>query len=192
MFFLEYIKNPRNVGAVKESSKYLAEEMLSNIDFEKAKFIVEYGSGNGAFTEKILARAKNDTIIILIEINEVFFKRLDELYNHKENVIVLNESAENIDKILEKYSIKHVDYIICGLPFASLPEAVSNNILYKTSKIIRNKGKFVTFQYTLFKEKYIKKFFYNVNHKRVFRNLPPAYVLTCTDSTSECSSMEIR
>ena len=47
--------------------------MLSNIDFEKAKCIVEYGPGGGAFTEKILARAKSDTVIILIEINNVFF-----------------------------------------------------------------------------------------------------------------------
>lgn len=192
MFFLEYIKNPRKVGAIKESSKYLAEEMISNIDFNKAKCIVEYGPGNGAFTEKILARAKNDTIIILIEINEVFFKILDELYRNKENVIILNESAENIDKILEKFSIKYVDYIISGLPFASLPEEVSQTILCKTSEIIKNKGEFVTFQYTLFKEKYIKKFFYSVNHKRVFRNLPPAYVLTCTETRSKCSIMEIR
>ena len=179
MFLLEYIKNPKKVGAVKASSKYLAEEMLRNINFKKAKCIVEYGPGTGVFTEKILARAQKDTIVILIEINNEFFKILNKLYSHKENVIVLNESAENIDEILIDYSIDGVDYVVSGLPFASLPEKVSERILAKTSKIIENKGEFITFQYTLFKKEYIKKFFNFVNHKRVMRNFPPAYVLNC-------------
>ncbi|MBN1069536.1 SAM-dependent methyltransferase [Clostridium botulinum] len=189
MFFLEYVKNPQKVGAVKASSKYLADEMLKSINFKDAKCIVEYGPGNGAFTEKILARAQKDTIVILIEINNEFFKGLNKLYGYKENVIILNESAENIDKILEKYSIRNVDYIVSGLPFASLPKEVSETVLTKTSKIIKRNGKFITFQYTLFKEKYIKNFFSIVNHKKVIRNFPPAYVLTCKDEKNTSYSI---
>lgn len=180
MFFLEYIKNPRNVGAIKASSKYLADEMMKTIDFKNARCIVEYGPGTGVFTEKILARAQEDTIIILIEINKEFYNILSNLYSHKANVIVLNESAEEIDKILDKYSIDHVDYVISGLPFASLPEAVSNTILTKTREIIKSKGEFIIFQYTLMRANYIRKFFNKINHRRVMRNIPPAYVLNCT------------
>ncbi len=57
MFLLEYIKNPRKVGAIVSISKYLAYEMINSIDFEKTECIVEYGPGTGAFTEKILSRA---------------------------------------------------------------------------------------------------------------------------------------
>lgn len=185
MFLLEYIKNPRKVGAIRPSSKYLADEMLKDINFEEAKCIVEYGPGTGVFTEKILARAQKDTIVILIEINKEFFNILNKLYSHKKNVIILNESAENIDKIIEKFSIKNIDYVISGLPFASLPEKVSDTILSKTSNIIKNKGKFITFQYTLLKEKYINSFFNKVNHKKVVRNFPPAYVLNCTGGSNE-------
>lgn len=52
MFLLEYIKNPRYIGAVAPSGKQLASKMISEIDFEKAKCIIEYGPGTGAFTEK--------------------------------------------------------------------------------------------------------------------------------------------
>jgi phospholipid N-methyltransferase len=42
-FIIQYILNPRTVGAVFPSSQKLAEKMISNIDFTKAQYIVEYG-----------------------------------------------------------------------------------------------------------------------------------------------------
>lgn len=185
MFLWEYIKNPRTVGAIAASSKYLAHEMINTINFEETNCIVEYGPGTGVFTEKILARAKDTTIIILIEINKNFYNRLKKLYGYKRNVIILNESAENIKEILKRYSIKKVDYIISGLPFASLPKKMSNDILDKTSEIIGQHGEFITFQYTLVKKKYIESFFNKVSHKKVNKNIPPAYVLRCKGGKNE-------
>ena len=137
------------IGAIAPSSKYLAYKMISEIDFEKAKCVIEYGPGTGAFTEKILSRVNNDTIVILLEINKEFFDGLKRLYGNKNNVIILNDSAENIDMILRKYSISEVDYIISGIPFASLPKNVSRRILRKTSDLLKHRGMFITFQYSL-------------------------------------------
>lgn len=185
MFLLEYVKNPRKVGAIAASSKYLAERMIDNINFNTAKCIVEYGPGTGVFTEKILARVHHETIVILIELNKNFYDDLKKKYGHKKNVIIINESAENIDIILRKYYINKVDYVISGLPFASLPMEVSENILRKTSILLKENGEFVTFQYSLFKKNFIKSFFGNMNIKLVVRNLPPAYVLDCKGVSNE-------
>lgn len=185
MFLLEYMKNPKNVGAVVPSSKYLAYEMINTIDFNNTECIVEYGPGTGAFTEKILARAKDTTTIILIEVNKEFYSILKELYGYKKNVIILNDSAENIENILKRYSIKKVDYIISGLPFTSLSKKISDKILNKTSEVIGDSGQFITFQYTLMKEKYIESFFNDVGHSIVYRNIPPAYVLRCNRGRNE-------
>lgn len=179
MFLFEYMKNPRLVGAIAPSGKTLAEKMINNVDFKNAKCIVEYGPGTGVFTEKILARIKSDTIVLLIEINTEFYAILKNQYGHKKNVIIINDSAENIDKILREHGIQSVDYILSGLPFASLPKEVSSCILRKTSKILNGTSEFVTFQYSLFKLKFLKEYFENVNCKRVIKNIPPAYVLKC-------------
>lgn len=179
MFLLEYIKNPRKVGAIAPSSKYLAYEMINTINFQDTNCIVEYGPGTGVFTEKILARAKETTKIILIEVNKTFYNILQELYGHKRNVIILNDSAENIKDILKMHSIEKVDYIISGLPFASLPKTVSDCILDRSSEVLSKHGEFITFQYTLVKKKYIESFFRNMNHRKVVKNFPPAYVLKC-------------
>lgn len=185
MFLLEYIKNPRYIGAIAPSSKYLAYKMISEIDFEHAKCIIEYGPGTGAFTEKILSRVENNTTVILIEINKEFYDKLQQLYGYKKNVIILNDSAENIDNILKKYSISEVDYIVSGIPFASLPKSVSRRILKKTSDLLKHRGKFITFQYSLFKLELINKYFKKVNYTRVFVNFPPAYVLMCEEGSYE-------
>ena len=192
MFLLEYIKNPRKVGAIVSSSKYLANEMINSRDFQKAECIVEYGPGTGAFTEKILSRTKDTTTIILIEVNNEFYNILKKLYGYKRNVIILNDSAENIKDILKRYSIKKVDYIISGLPFASLSETMSNTILNRTSEVIGESGQFITFQYTLFKRKYIESFFGKVKHKRILRNIPPAYVLRCNGGSYESKNISSR
>ncbi|WP_055669850.1 class I SAM-dependent methyltransferase [Desnuesiella massiliensis] len=178
-FLIEYFKSPRTVGAIAPSSDKLAENMINDIDFQSAKCIVEYGPGTGVFTDKLLKNKEKNTILILIEYNEEFYRQLIEKYADYDNILIINDSAENIDKYLEGYNIEKVDYIVSGLPFASLPKNVSNKILKKAGSILRKDGLFITFQYTLLKKEYISNYFKRIDYKKVWLNLPPAYVLKC-------------
>ena len=181
-FLLEYLRSPRTVGAVAPSSERLAVKMVSNIDFENSKCIVEYGPGTGVFTDKIIERKKKETVLILLEYNKVFCKQLEERYNEIDNIIIINDSAENVDMYLEKYKIRNVDYVVSGLPFASLPKNISNRILKKTKNILKKDGLFITFQYTLLKKEFIAGYFTKIELERVVLNVPPAYVLKCENS----------
>ena len=178
-FLLEYIKSPRNVGAISPSSEKLAEKMIESIDFENTKCIVEYGPGTGVFTDKLVKRKNKNILLMLVENNKEFCKQLEDKYNKNDNVVIINDSAENIDEHLRKYNIKKVDYVVSGLPFASLPKSVSNKILKKTGTILKKDGLFITFQYTLLKKEYIASYFKDIRLERVIFNLPPAYVLKC-------------
>ncbi len=153
--------------------------MVKNIEIENAKCIIEYGPGTGVFTDKLIQGKKRDTILMLLEYNKEFCKQLEKKYNNQSSVIIINDSAENIDKYLELYNIKKVDYIVSGLPFASLPKNISNKILEKTKTILKKGGLFITFQYTLLKKEYIGAYFKNISLERVVVNIPPAYVLKC-------------
>lgn len=179
-FIKEYITKPRTVGAILPSSKYLANKMIENIDFKSASYIVEYGSGTDIFTEKIMKRRKKDTKILLFESNNEFCNLLKEKYKDEPDVHVINDSSEYIGKYMKKYDIPRIDYIVSGLPFASLPSDVSSNILKETQKYLYEHGKFITFQYTLLKKDFIKKYFNEINIKREVRNVPPAYVFYCS------------
>lgn len=177
-FILQYILKPRTTGAILPSSRFLACKMVENIDFARAKCIVEYGVGTGVFTEKLLEKRREDTTLLLFERNEDFCGILHEKYRDKKNVHVIADSAENIGDYLGKHGFSHADYIISGLPFASLPPEVSKNILAQTVKFLSPEGCFTTFQYSLLKMGFFLKYFSSYTKKRELRNVPPAYVLT--------------
>ncbi|MGE7759742.1 hypothetical protein [Peribacillus sp. NPDC097895] len=42
-FIYQYIVNPKTVGAILPSSRYLSNKMIKEINFKDAKYIVEYG-----------------------------------------------------------------------------------------------------------------------------------------------------
>lgn len=178
-FIKQYIKRPRTVGAILPSSKYLAGRMIENIDFSCADYIMEYGPGTGVFTEQILKNRKRNTVILLLESNKDFYNLLKKKFGDELNLYIINDSAEYIEKYLIRYDIPCLDYIVSGLPFASLPHNVSTNILKQTQRYLKKEGKFITFQYTLLKKDFIGQFFSEVNIKREVRNLPPAYVFCC-------------
>lgn len=178
-FIKQYIMKPRTVGAVMPSSKYLARKMMRGIDFDKARCIVEYGPGTGVFTEEILKRRQNGTLVLLFERESSFCDMLREKYSGEQNLYVINDSAELVGEYLEKHGLDSADYIVSGLPFASLPQDVSVNILTQTKKHLKQEGRFITFQYTLLKKDFIGQFFKNIDITREVRNVPPAYVLCC-------------
>lgn len=178
-FLKEYIRNPKTIGAIAPSSKYLAESMIKNIDFSHCSVIAEYGAGTGIFTAEVIRHKKRDTKFLVIERNERFYRILRRRFAKCQNVFVIHGNAQNLRKYMRKYGVDKVDYIISGLPFASLSSDVSNRILSSTRKIIsKNDGRFITFQYTLFKVKLFRRFFDIAGIDFTLRNIPPAFVLT--------------
>ncbi|MCJ7841470.1 SAM-dependent methyltransferase [Lederbergia sp. NSJ-179] len=181
LFLFQYVVQPRTVGAVWPSSKYLAQKMIHHIDFENADYIVEYGPGTGVFTDQIIENRSGNTSIMLIERNQEFYRLLKEKYKGEQNLFIIHGSADEVEKYVSKYGFPYIDYVVSGLPFASLPKCVSNDILIKTKQLLGSHGKFVAFQYTRYKLKMIHQYFQRIEVKREFRNTPPACVFTCSN-----------
>ncbi|HDX9578362.1 TPA: SAM-dependent methyltransferase [Bacillus pseudomycoides] len=178
-FLSEYIKHPRTVGAVFASSKKLAKQMVSPINFEQANCIIEYGPGTGVFTEQLIQHKHNETVLLIIENNIQFYRILRDKYSNIKNVYIIHDSAEYIEKYVKQYGISQVDYIISGLPFTSLSMDTSKKILQVTKEVLGEKGKFITFQYTRLKQQFFRSFFSNIEVKKTNWNIPPAFVFTC-------------
>ncbi|MFJ7666811.1 class I SAM-dependent methyltransferase [Lysinibacillus sp. NPDC097195] len=179
-FLWQFIVNPKTIGAILPSSSSLGDKMMEKIDFTEAKYIVEYGPGTGVFTDKLLAKRNAETIILLVENNIKFCTLLKQRYKGHDNVYIIYGSAENIETYLQEYHIPYADYVVSGLPFSSLPEKLSRAILANTTKILKNNGLFITFQYTKFKKTFIKQYFTQLEIAREFRNWPPAYIFSCS------------
>jgi phospholipid N-methyltransferase len=77
--------------------------------------------------------------------------------------------------------------MLSGLPFASLPAALSRSILSAIQQTLRPGGTFTTFQYihayptspaSKFRRDMDSRFGPMIARRVVFRNLPPAFVLS--------------
>ncbi|MFJ7406230.1 MULTISPECIES: class I SAM-dependent methyltransferase [unclassified Lysinibacillus] len=189
-FLYQFIVNPKKIGAILPSSSFLGDKMIEKIDFKEARFIVEYGPGTGVFTEKLLKKRNPNTVILLVENNIKFCSLLKERYKGKDNVYIKCGSAENIEQYLKEFNIPCVDYVISGLPFSSLPNKISYEILLNTTKIIKDNGVFITFQYTKLKKAFIKQFFAKLDIAKEYRNWPPAYIFSCSVSKKHTEELD--
>jgi phospholipid N-methyltransferase len=177
-FFKEAVKSMKTSGSFVPSSKFLVRRILKNIDFEKSTVIVEYGPGNGAITKEILKRLNPNAILLSFEINDVFYDNLKKSDNKQ--LVALKVSAEDVQKEVEKLGFKKVDTIISSLPLSILPKELAKDIIKKSHKILKDKGQFVQFQYSVNFLKQFKVIFKNkVELEFEPLNFPPAFVYIC-------------
>jgi len=172
------MKNPKEIGAIAPSSKFLTEEIMKQIDFEEAKIIVELGPGSGAFTKEIVKRLGSDARLICFEVNKKFCSHIIRSMDD-ERVTVVNAGAEKMQDYLKKLGIEEADYIVSGLPFRNFPIPKKKKILDSASKSLTEGGKFVLFQYTNSLGELLAKYFAKVERKFVALNVPPSFVYSC-------------
>ena len=178
MMLSNFLKNPKQTGAVAQSSKFLTNEMLKKSDFKKSKYIVELGPGMGTFTKQILKKAKPDAKIVCFEVNEKFCSHLSKSF-HDKQLIVLNAGADKIRINLKRLGIREADCIISGLPFRNFSSAIKKKIIQEVKKSLSDNGRFILFQYTTGMGNILKAHFDKVKRKFVVLNLPPAFVYVC-------------
>jgi len=178
-FILQYATAPRSVGAVAPSSRYLARKMIHAIDFETAQCIVEFGPGTGVFTQEILRQRRLGTVVIIIERNADFCAQLRKKFADEQELHIIEGMAEQIGEYLHSMGFSHADYIVSGLPFTTLPAETGNAILTQAKNHLYKEGRFITFQYSLLRKSQINRHFHSIEVTREWRNLPPAYVLSC-------------
>ena len=178
-FIKEAVKNIKTSGTIMPSSRFLSNKLIQGIDFDKAKVIVEFGPGNGVVTKKILEKMATDATLISFEINDEFYKHLITIED--ERLIVINASAENVIKELNRLNINEVDGIVSSLPLTIIPKEVVNSILVNSRKILKINGQFSQFQYSTVFYKKIKEIFKPENVKLKFevKNFPPAFIYKC-------------
>jgi phospholipid N-methyltransferase len=153
-------------------------DMLQPIDFARAQVIVELGAGNGIFTHEILRRMRPDAVLICFEIHPKFCEMLRENISDK-RFMLIEDSAENLQKHLEQQGLSKVDYVVSAIPFVALPDALVEAIVGACFSALKKGGLFIQFHYSAHIRHFYKRIFGQVHIKFVPLNFPPAFVMTC-------------
>lgn len=179
-FFSESLKNLRTIGTFTRSSKFACEKMVSYVDFENSKVIVELGAGDGVITKHIVEKMRKDAILLTFEVNEEFCKTIrNEIDDPR--VKVIEDSAEKLPFYLEQYGCKEVDNIVSAIPFVSIPEKLGKKIINISKGTLKKGGRFIQIHYSLLVKSRYEEIFNNVEIHFEARNMPPAFVLECWD-----------
>jgi len=185
VFFQQFARSPRTIGAVLPSSPALALTMLAPIDFQSARAIVEFGPGTGAFTHQIAARLRPGCRYLGVELNPTFTRNLAARFPQLEFV---NRSAADLTEILADHGIGHVDAIVCGLPWATLPVSLQDIVFAAMDRALVPGGLFVTFGYfqslvlpaAQVLRRRLRHEFAGVSRSPVvWANVPPAFAYIC-------------
>ncbi len=171
--FKNFLKDVR-VGAVVPTSHVAVKRLCSRIDFDRARVVVEYGPGTGAFSKFILRRMSPESKLILIEINPEFceiLRRIDDPRIH-----VFQDCAEDIGRILKECGETVADYMISGIPFSILNKKLRDRILENTRDALSPQGKFLVYQYSNFMKKCLQQYFGEVATDFAILNVPPLFI----------------
>jgi len=178
-FIKQFFKDRQMVGAVSPSTRFLGERMMENIDFEKSKLLIELGPGTGVFTDILIDRMHKDAKLLVFELNDQFYASLSARIDDP-RVQIIHDSAEFLNKYTENG--EKMDAIISSLPLMIFPEELRNNVVQASYDILKPKGKYVQFQYSLQSKKLLESVYKKVTVKFTIKNFPPAFVYTCLKS----------
>jgi phospholipid N-methyltransferase len=179
LFAKNFVKHPNAVGWMLPSSPWVVNDVLKQIDWDRAKVIVEYGPGVGTFTTKLLQRMRPDATLIALEINPDFCAHLRE--NVKDpRLKLVNESATQVAEVLSRHGFGHADYIISGIPFKTLPHELRDKIVQHTYSVLGPKGIFLVYQLSSAVLPYLEKVFGKVSRETQLLSFIPARLFYCS------------
>lgn len=186
-FIRTFIKNPLAVGAILPSSPELARAMVKDIQLSIGESLMELGPGTGPLTREIQHLVHCPRSYIGIEREPAFVSMLDREFP---DLTFVSGDAAFAHELHKKSNMHPIKAVISGLPFASLSNEVRNQIINSLDVLLPAGSIFRTFQYVhaypLLPAVRFRKQMSSVMQSEprrsevVFKNIPPAYVLTWT------------
>ena len=183
-FLRAFLKNPGKVGAIAPSSPELAQTMVSGLTPDEDNIILELGVGTGAITKFIEPILPNRDSYLGLELDEKLYHtlRLDFPDLH-----IVQGNACEARKIHQQSGLGKVKYVVCCLPFVSLPGTVADQIYKQIDMFMEDGCTLRIFQYAhgyylppalKLRERMRNRYGKSKRSPLVLKNVPPAYTLT--------------
>ncbi len=183
-FLQAFLKNPLKVGAITPSSPELAAEMLLGITPDDHNIVLELGVGTGALTKFLRDAVPSKDSYLGIELDSDLVKTLNS--NFPDMNIVCGSAADAY-AIHQNSGLGKVRYVVCCIPFVTLPKDISEDVLAEIEKFMDEGCELRIFQYAhgyflppAIKLREMLKNRYGKSRRSplVIKNVPPAFTLT--------------
>ncbi|MBV9109368.1 MAG: methyltransferase [Gemmatimonadetes bacterium] len=179
LFARNFFKHPRMLGSIIPSSRFLVRDLMRQVDWRHARVIVEYGPGVGNITAEVLKRMHRDAHLVVFETNDDFVDFLRRSIPDP-RLTVVHGSAADVARVLGDLGLDQADYVISGIPFSTMPEQVSTEIVRATRRSLRPGGRFLVYQFSRAVARFLKPEFENIREAFEPLNILPARLYICS------------
>ena len=180
-FFRGFLRNPKEVGSVIPSSRFLTRRVLQCGRVREAQTIVELGPGTGVLTREILERMPVDGQLIGVEISPHFASILESEFPDPRFSVFLG-SATEIEKALVESGAEAADLVVSGIPFSTMSSGDGRRTLEAAKRILAPGGRFVAYQFRGHVRRMAEPVFGPGQTVSGFWNIPPMRIYTWTRS----------
>jgi phospholipid N-methyltransferase len=188
LFLRNFLKHPATLGSVVPSSRFVTERLLRKVDFHRARLIVEYGPGIGNISSAVINMMHRDACCVLIEVNPDFVRHLSRVFAGDKRVRVIQESAANVEDVIQSLGFEAADYVISGIPFSTMPEELRFSILAASNRVLRKDGRLLVYQFRRSVLPDLASVFSSVDEEFEPRNVLPARLFYCQPKPSNGAS----
>lgn len=175
LFLKSFMRDPRNVGSVIPSSRFLANAMVKQAAWTGNTAVAELGSGTGAVTRHIYANANDTTKVILFEMDPAMRRNLKNEFPN----FACYPNAAALTDAMRNEGVDQLDYIFSGLPFFNFERRLKDTLIEQIHQALKPGGRFIAFQYSLQMKKQLSENFMIEKIEFVSFNFPPAFVYVC-------------
>jgi phospholipid N-methyltransferase len=179
LFARNFFKYPAMLGSMVPSSRFLVKHLMAQIDWDRARVLVEFGPGVGTITREVLKRMRPDAVLLVIELNEEFVEYLNSTIRDP-RLRVVHGSATHVRRVLAEHGLARADTIISSIPYSLLPETLRRQIVAESRHALKAQGSLLVFQYNRRLLPYLKSSFSTVRLNFQLFNILPALIFHCT------------
>lgn len=144
-FFRGFLKDPRQVGSVIPSSRFMERSIIEFSRLDDARVVVELGPGTGGTTRALLRAMRSDARLLAIDLDPAFTEIVAAIDDPR--LIAHTGSAAALSEILKQHGLAGADAVISGIPFSTMPASVGAGILESVRDSLSADGVFVAYQF---------------------------------------------
>jgi phosphatidylethanolamine/phosphatidyl-N-methylethanolamine N-methyltransferase len=180
LFLGKFLKHGTAIASLAPSSPWLSRATVRNLDWERARVVVELGAGTGPITRVLAEKAPPGCRVVVLERDPDFARLLRDRFNTLPNFDVIEADVRDLAAILADRGIGRVDHVVSGLPIPSFPKDLQRDLFRVVRDVLNPAGTFnqiteLPWVYWGF----YRRYFEDVRFAFEPRNFPPAGAYFC-------------
>jgi phospholipid N-methyltransferase len=180
LFLGKFLKHGTAIASLAPSSPWLSRATVRNVDWARARVLVELGAGTGPVTRVLAEKAPPECRVVVVERDSDFARLLRDRFAHLPNFEVVEADARDLAAVLDDLGVGRADHVISGLPVPSFPKDLQRGLFRVVRGVLDPSGTFnqIT-ELPWVYWRFYRRYFDDVRFAFELRNFPPAGAYFC-------------